>query len=624
MLDFLRKSASGIVVKVLLGLLILSFGAWGIGDVFSSRAGRTAVAVIGDNEISPEQFRIELGREVERLKPILGEGFTPEQAKAFGVGRSLLNRLINTTLYDLGAGDLGLGVSDKIVLDEIKRSPEFFNEQGTFDRNRFEQLLRNSGYSEESYVAQIRHNMARIQYLLPIRDGVDVPPMLAKLVYAHNGEKRVLQLVRVEHGSVASLGKPSDEELREFHKNNSGFFMAPEYRRFTTIILTADDVAKNIDISIAELKSTYDEREDEFVTPEKRKLKQILVDSESNAKIASDLIAKGRSIIDAAKQAGANPNMLDIGFFDKDQLLSELQEPIFALSKGSATKPIKTVLGWHVVLVDEIEKTKKQSFADVKDKIEAELKTERGLDAIFDMSNALEDELAGGASLIETARNIGVKAITSQSERGGRTMAGTRLAIPFASEIVGAAFNLEVGSDTPLIESKDGKGFFVSRLIDITQPALKDFAVVKDAVLARWNVEASAARANEIADKILDKIKSGATIASAAKDVGMKVETTSPFDRNGNGLTLAIPADMVSKVFEIMPGTSTSAQGTGSSVVAVLKEIQKADQNDKAALEKTTAQVFEALRADILDQLASSLRLRHSVTINENVLDQAY
>ncbi|MCK4939586.1 MAG: SurA N-terminal domain-containing protein, partial [Rhodospirillaceae bacterium] len=116
MLEFLRKSASGIVVKVLLGLLILSFAAWGIGDVFSSKAGRVSVATIGDVEISPEEFRSKLGREVERLKPVLGQEFTPEQAKLFGIGDALLNRLINTALYDLGAKDIGLGISDAVVL----------------------------------------------------------------------------------------------------------------------------------------------------------------------------------------------------------------------------------------------------------------------------------------------------------------------------------------------------------------------------------------------------------------------------------------------------------------------------------------------------------------------------
>ncbi len=624
MLEFLRKSASGIVVKVLLGLLILSFAAWGIGDVFSSKAGRVSVATIGDVEISPEEFRSKLGREVERLKPVLGQEFTPEQAKLFGIGDALLNRLINTALYDLGAKDIGLGISDAVVLDEIKRSPEFFNEAGSFDRNRFMQLLRGAGLSEESYVARVRNNMARLQYLLPVRAGVEVPPLLAKLVQAHNGEKRVLEMVRVDHSSIANFTKPSDDELRTFHKDNSRIFMAPEYRKFTTIILKAEDVAKNIEISEAELKSTYDERVDEFISPERRKLKQILVEDETSAKAASDLIAKGASITDAAAKAGADPDLLDIGFFNKDQLLGELQDAVFSLEAGSATGPIKSVLGWHVVFVEKIEKSEQQSFSKAKEKIAEELKIERALDAIFEMSNTLEDELAGGAALEETASNLGLEAVTFESDSSGIMTSGKKLSIPFSSEIVSAVFTLETGSDTPLSESNDGSGFFVSRLIEVTPPALKQYENVKQAVLNNWNLEARAIRAKEITDKIISKIKSGSSISDAATDVGMKVETTSPFDRNGNGLSLAIPAEMVRRTFELSLGDADAAQGTSSSVAVVLKEIQKADENDKAALEQTSAKVFEELRGDILDQLAASLRQRHSVTINRNVLDQAY
>ncbi len=624
MLEFLRKSASGIIVKVLLGLLILSFAAWGIGDVFSSKAGRVAVAVIGDNEISPDEFRNELNREVERLKPVLGQAFTTEQAKLFGIGDALLNRLVNTQLYDLGAKDLGLGISDAVVLAEIKRSPEFFNEAGSFDRNRFMQLLSNSGFSEESYVARVRHNMTRLQYLSPIRSGVEVPPLLAKLVQQYNGEKRVLEMIRVGHASITNLGKPNDDDLKKFHKENSRLFMDPEYRKFTTIILKAEDIAKNIEISEADIKSAYDERADEFISPERRKLKQILVDDEASAKIASDLIAKGATVADAAAKSGANPDLLDIGFFSKDLLLPEIQDAVFSLETGSATKPIKTVLGWHIVFVEKIEKSEQQSFSKVKESIATELKTERALDAIFEMSNTLEDELASGSQLEETAKNLGLEAITSESDSSGRMINGKKLSIPFAGEIVSSAFTLEVGGDTPLIEAKDGNGFFVSRLIETTPPTLKKYETVKQAVLSSWNGEASAIRAKEITDKIIEKLKSGSSISAAAKEVGMKVETTSPFDRNGGGLSLAIPAEMVNRAFELSPGDSATAQGTSSSVAVVLKEIQKADINDKASLEQTTAKVFEELRGDILDQLAASLRQRHSVTINQSVLDQAY
>jgi len=624
MLEYLRKSASGIVVKALLGLLILSFAAWGIGDVFSSRAGRAPAIAVGDAEISSEQFSSELNREVERLKPVLGETFTVEQAKILGITDALVRRLTNTALYDLGAKDLGLGVSDKVVLEEIKRSPEFFDETGKFDRNRFIQLLRNAGFSEETYVARVRHSMARLQYLSPIRDGVDVPPALVKMVQEYNGETRILDLVRINHASITSLAPPKDDELQKFHQENSQFFMSPEYRKFSAIVLNTDDVAKGLDISEEEIRTAFDEREDEFITPERRKLKQILVNDEAAAKKASDLIAKGSPISDVAAKVGANGDMVDIGFFNKDQLLPEIQEAVFSLEQGKATQPIKTVLGWHVILVEKIEASKKQSFAEVKDKLSAEIKSERALDAIFEMSNKLEDGLASGATLEETASGLGLKTIYGESNINGIGMDGKKLSLPFALEIVSQVFALEGNGDTPLTESKDAKGFFVARLSGITPPSLKSFESVKEEVAMRWSAEASAERAKKLAEEMTAKINDGASIGSVAKNFGFEIETTKSFDRNGKGLALAIPAEMVNRAFEMGMGSADMAIGTSSSVVAVLKKVIKAKENDEAALKQTTDQVFEDLRGDILDQLAASLRQRHSVKINQNIIDQAF
>ncbi|MDH5772704.1 MAG: peptidyl-prolyl cis-trans isomerase, partial [Rhodospirillaceae bacterium] len=549
---------------------------------------------------------------------------TAEQAKILGITDALVRRLTNTALYDLGAKDLGLGISDKVVLEEIKRSPEFFDESGNFNRDRFIQLLRSAGFSEETYVARVRHSMARLQYLSPIRDGVDVPPALVKMLQAYNGETRVLDLVRINHASITSLAPPKDDELQQFHQENSQFFMSPEFRKFSAIVLNTDDVVKGLDVSEEEIHTAFDEREDEFITPERRKLKQILVNDEAAAKTASDLISKGSPISDVAAKVGANGDMVDIGFFNKDQLLPEIQEAVFSLEQGKASQPIKTVLGWHVILVEKIEASKKQSFAEVKDKIGAEIKSERALDAIFEMSNKLEDSLASGATLEETASDLGLKTIYGESNIDGVGMDGKKLSLPFASEIVSEIFALEGNGDTPLTESKDAKGFFVARLSDTTPPSLKSFESVKEEVAMRWSAEASAKRAKKLADEITAKINDGASIGSVAKNFGFEVEETKPFDRNGKGLALAIPAEMVNRAFEMNVGGADMAAGTSSSVVAVLKKVIKAKENDEAALKQTTDQVFEDLRGDILDQLAASLRQRHSVKINQNIIDQAF
>ena len=56
MLEMLRKNVSGILAKILIGLLIVSFAVWGIGDMVRSY-GLDVVANVGGTPIKSNDFR---------------------------------------------------------------------------------------------------------------------------------------------------------------------------------------------------------------------------------------------------------------------------------------------------------------------------------------------------------------------------------------------------------------------------------------------------------------------------------------------------------------------------------------------------------------------------------------
>ena len=98
MLEAIRKRTASIFVKGLLGLLVVSFAIWGIGDVFRGGGGTTAVAQVGNVEIRPDQFNTELQREMNRLRTVFGGELDLERARALGLADSVLGRMINDVL----------------------------------------------------------------------------------------------------------------------------------------------------------------------------------------------------------------------------------------------------------------------------------------------------------------------------------------------------------------------------------------------------------------------------------------------------------------------------------------------------------------------------------------------
>ena len=76
---------------VVLGLIAISFGIWGIGDIFRG-FGQSTVAKVGGSEIRVDQFRQIYQDRLQQLGRHLGRPILPDQARALGIDRQLLSR----------------------------------------------------------------------------------------------------------------------------------------------------------------------------------------------------------------------------------------------------------------------------------------------------------------------------------------------------------------------------------------------------------------------------------------------------------------------------------------------------------------------------------------------------
>ena len=108
MLRGLRKASSNwigkTVMAVVVGVLVLSFAIWGIGDIFRG-FGRSTVAKIGRTEISVEQFRTLYNDRLQQYARQLGRPISAEQARALGLDRIVISQLLSDVALDeRGAG----------------------------------------------------------------------------------------------------------------------------------------------------------------------------------------------------------------------------------------------------------------------------------------------------------------------------------------------------------------------------------------------------------------------------------------------------------------------------------------------------------------------------------------
>ena len=111
--EMFRNAGKSWVAKILLMLLAGSFGVWGIQDIFGG-FNATALATVGDQEISSQQYSNSYRQAMQNLAQQTGQNLTAEDARSMGIDRSILNNLIQSAAIDAQAANLKLSISKAI------------------------------------------------------------------------------------------------------------------------------------------------------------------------------------------------------------------------------------------------------------------------------------------------------------------------------------------------------------------------------------------------------------------------------------------------------------------------------------------------------------------------------
>src|ERR1700674_4796846 len=178
MLRGMRKASSNwlgkIIMATVMSVLIISFGVWGIADIFKG-FGQSKLAKVGHTEIPTEQFRQSYTDRLQQIGRQFGRPLTMDQARAFGLDRQVLQQTIAEAALDEEARRLGLGQSDAETMRTIFSDPNFKGTNGAFDPGRFQATIRQFGFTEPRYVADQRRVSLRRQIAGTISAGVQPP-----------------------------------------------------------------------------------------------------------------------------------------------------------------------------------------------------------------------------------------------------------------------------------------------------------------------------------------------------------------------------------------------------------------------------------------------------------------
>ena len=629
MLNALRESSGSWIVKIFLGLLVLSFAVWGIGDIFRFQPS-AAVVTVGSQEISGEEFIRRFDRELRGLQQRFGPGFDQEQARRFGLVDRVVQNMIDEAIYDQQSSELDLTATDADILWEIQQNPAFKDTFGNFSRLIFEQRLAQTRVSEPFFVDLTRRAMARNQLMVATVGTVGQPGVMADAIYRYQQEKRVLEILTIPHAAMTVLNPPTTEELQDYYSANQDDFMAPEYRTLTFLVLRPEDIAETVFIDDDAVRQAYDNRLHEFTTIENRDVEQIVLQDEETALKVVDRLKQGEDFYAVAKDlADADKEAVSLGRVVQNDLPVELAEPVFSLPVGSIGGPVSSGFGWHVFRVLEIEPGAVRSFEEMRETLLKSLQLEKAEDAAYDIANAIDDGLAGGSTLEEMAEQLNlthgrVTAIDSSGRnRDGEPLDG----LPDVPGLLVAGFAQDAGEDLALQQTTNGV-YYVVRVDEIMPPAVRQLSEVRADVEAKLLQERKAEIAAAEAERILEAARAGGDLAELAQSLGgAAVATSEPMTRSQGPGTGNLSSELNENVFALPTGGVAAGEdrnGSAHMVVAV-KEIQAADAAEDAPGRLQIKQFLgQSMSDDLVQQLTSALRQKYDIEINDRQIDALF
>ena len=626
MLDSLRRGAKSWVAKVLLILLVASFGVWGIsGSILN--AGSTAVITVGDTIVSPNEFRLAYDRQVAVVGRQIGTRLTAEQARAFGIENQVYGQLIAGAALDEQARTMNLGLSDDRLAALIAEDPAFHDFNGRFDRGNFQRVLGSVGMSEEEYLKSRGQVAVRTQIVEAIADGFDAPDALITALARYEAETRDVNYLLLTPSIVDSVAEPTDSELAAWFEENKANYAAPEYREITYVKLQNEDIADPEAISEEAARADYETRKDRYTTAETRTVDQLVFADRAAADAAATALAEGTSFDELVTEQGRSAADVRLGSFSQAAMPDQtLADAAFAVNEEGGTTPVvEGQFGPVILRVAEITPESSQSFEEVEAEIRQELALNQAAQVLLDVHDAYEDARAGGMTLSEAATQQKLDPMTIEAvDRSGRTPDGTVLSdLPESQQLLRDAFEAEQGVEVPPVNMEDG-GFLWFEVVDVTPARDRTLDEVRDQVVADWTdmktLEALGAKATEMKERL----EKGADLATIAEELSVAVETKYSLNRGGADGVFGEAA--VASAFSGPSGVvavANDASGANKILMEVTSVNDASSVTAQSVGAEQRAQVSQQIADDILDQMVARLQAQYGVSVNQELAERA-
>lgn len=607
-----KRRGASVMAWVLMAMLIGGLGGFG---VTSFGGGATSIGTVGTRKIDLSDYANSLRQAMNNFSQQIGQPVNIAQAQAFGLDRQILQQVIDRTALDNESDRIGLSVGDATVAAKVTAIASFQDVSGSFDRVAYRDMLKQNNMTEQSFETGLRADTARQLLQTAITGGIKAPSALTDTIAAWAGEQRDFSLLRLTEASLKTpLADLTDAELQAHYTANIADFTRPEAKRISYVALLPEDIAATMPVDEAKLKAAYQAKISEYVIPEKRLVERLAFATDAEATVAKARLDAGETFETLVTERKLTLNDVDMGDVSKSDL-ADAGEAIFALKEPGVVGPLPSAIGPALFRMNAVLAAQETTFDQAKADLTKALQLDAARKTIADKVEAVDDALAGGATLAELAKEQAMTLATTDFAPGADDNAD------FTTDgvFLAAADKLTEG-DFPEAIVLDNGGLIAIQLDSIVPPTPQALDTVKEKVTAAAHAAAVTKALNAEAARIQAEVAGGAKFDSFGT-----VEVISKIDRQG--AVKDAPESLLKAVFEMAPNDMRALEIPGFVALVQLNAVTAAPTTGDDALAMRDAIVANAGKAIADDALAlytSALTNAAGITLDQATINAVH
>ncbi len=634
-MQLFRKLAGNIFFKIILAFIALSFVLFGVSGFILSGPS-SWVAKIGGKTISQTAFM----KEMQKNRDMILQANKGEEALKYLESEQfksdILNRMVNAVIIEKLSDNLGVQASKNLILQEVAKDQNFKDKDGKFDRSAFQNFLKKNGINEEQYVKIVQDEVVASIVVQSLAAAAPADARSASANAEFKQQTRFADVVKITMSNIAKVAAPSEADLNSFFEKNKQNYAAPEMRKVSYLKFSRKDFAKDMAVSDEEIAAEYEKNKDQFQRPESRNLYHVLFDNEASAKefvqkldaaIGSDKSKLGSEFAKLAKEI-QKKSQKDIALNKVTQkdIIPELANVIFKLAVNERSDSVKSPLGFHVFLLNEIIKSQPIALAEVKDMIKTQLLEGKQDKVLQDKVSEIDDAILASNSLSEAAQKFSLKINSNPVliNQTGQDNKGVEVSeIKSLEGFAANAFATAKDQASKLFYSKTSDEFYSVKVEEIEVAHEKKLEEVKSQAMADLSAKIQYEKLQEFATKVGDEIhKNPSEISQIAAKYKLSVERNKEFPRifyiNYQGRQIPYASKFLEELFNVKVGEATgiNSQGIQEFTIGVLRSI-KQPAIGEAQIANAKKEAENAFRNEVAQGYNSFMLKKYPIKVND-------